>query len=113
MVTISRDWCGYAQCWDYVIEARVPHEWASENFNGKFFNTCGYITTAYKDVTLISISENHPNFKERLSSIITLCVDKEDNKISEIENKIEELYKERNALIDKTYGKNVKRKCRV
>lgn len=113
MVTVSREWCGWAQCWSYMIEARVPHEWASKEYEYFCGKGHGHITTAYKDVTLISISETHPEFEKVLAHIIKSSTEKEDNKISEIEDQIESLYQERNALIDKMYGKDVKRKCKV
>lgn len=113
MVTVSRGWCGWAHCWEYVIEARVSHEWARKEYEYFCGKGHGCITTSHKDVTLIYINQDHPEFEKVLAHVIKSCTEKEDNKISEIEDQIESLYKERNALIDKTYGKNVKRKCKI
>ena len=106
MVTISSEKSKmYKGAADYRMVAMVPHEWASKNISPIVNTGHGYITTAYKGITIISLTDTNPKFAKNLAKIINLCTKYENSKVGRIDAKIEELQKIRNDLVNSGKGK--------
>lgn len=82
----------------YRVVARVPHEWASKTFSKISGNGVG-LTTAYKDITVFHLSDDHPEFEKLLTTVITKCADKEKDSIGTLDDQIRDLETKRAALL--------------
>lgn len=105
MVTISCEPDVFSNGVRYKIESTVPHEWARKKFDKINGHGHGSLTTAYDDVTLISLSDSDPKFKENLVFIIKECTNEELNQFATIELEIQELEKRKAILKTKIRGK--------
>ena len=82
----------------YRVVARVPHEWASKTFSKISGNGVG-LTTAYKDITVFHLSDDHHEFEKLFTEVVTKCADKEKDSVGTLDAQIHELEVKRNALL--------------